>query len=589
MLHPDNAGAAYGASTSQAKQLYKAAPTGGTNGAIAMLLNQTPQSSPLYGVLQQAASTTQAVQSTNLTALPTQQWKSAISAWHGDTQQLAKNPAMSDQGALALFGADKQAQQQALQSYLGFAQQWLAAEDQTHVALERANEGYHINVKRSTDAFNRNQLVNQQAFNRSLQRQAKAAALALAEPYTRMQAGFVSDASGAIQNVNDKSKTYMNQLDQVKQLKKMGLTQNAVDQFSLGTQGNWQQTSQVFNDLSQNKNFIAQMNKAAQAALAAGHAAVADKSNVAVQQATQDYKISVANQRKEFNIGLGNMRQDLGLQQRYALQDLARAGTEYGNSAADINKKFIAKISDLPGYAKAKMGPNIIGLVKDMKASFKSAWADQFRGLPNPLDGGSSTTGAVDANGVATAWKSIAGARVDSVGTHSITIHKNGTIMTITGLSTIPAGITKDSVINVGEVLGTSTKSALKVSVKHTATSQPASTYAPPTALGGVTMMPQIRTVGEADPEAIIPLNRRGTSVIAAAMKDYMTFNDLKSNQTAGHSIVVHNTYNYDHSTAINGPISVVSQDPMDMMKKMQAKKQLTALTSKRGAMSSGG
>lgn len=93
-------------------------------------------------------------------------------------------------------------------------------------------------------------------------------------------------------------------------------------------------------------------------------------------------------------------------------------------------------------------------------------------------------------------------------------------------------------------------------------------------ALGGVATTPMKAMIAEAGhSEAVIPLNDRGVSVIAQAIGKYAMTYEAKVARTANYGTApVTTTYIQDYSTQVNGPITVKSNDPDDMLHKLEAK-----------------
>lgn len=88
--------------------------------------------------------------------------------------------------------------------------------------------------------------------------------------------------------------------------------------------------------------------------------------------------------------------------------------------------------------------------------------------------------------------------------------------------------------------------------------------------------------VGEHGPEAIFPLNDRGADFMASLMRRFAPGMDARSHPVRG-SIPASTTnyYNYkvDSSTNFTGPVTVQSQDPNEMARKLEMRRRHTALT----------
>lgn len=108
-------------------------------------------------------------------------------------------------------------------------------------------------------------------------------------------------------------------------------------------------------------------------------------------------------------------------------------------------------------------------------------------------------------------------------------------------------------------------------------------------ALGGVATRPTRALIAEAGSnEAVIPLNGQGVSVIAEAIGKYAMTYEARMARTAQHgtATVTNQTYIQDYSTQFNGEVKVVSNDPDDMARKLEARQRRRntyAVTGRRG------
>jgi TP901 family phage tail tape measure protein len=88
--------------------------------------------------------------------------------------------------------------------------------------------------------------------------------------------------------------------------------------------------------------------------------------------------------------------------------------------------------------------------------------------------------------------------------------------------------------------------------------------------------------VGEAGPEAVIPLNDRGADFMSDVFAKTNVGHSAKQVATAGYSQQIVNNYQairIDRSTTFAGPITVQANDPNAMVKELQAKQRQLALT----------
>ena len=93
--------------------------------------------------------------------------------------------------------------------------------------------------------------------------------------------------------------------------------------------------------------------------------------------------------------------------------------------------------------------------------------------------------------------------------------------------------------------------------------------------------------LGERGPEMVLPLNQQGVDYMLAVMQQYSAADAKRAvgaargvpTQSAGSTSYYSRV---DRSTNINGPITVQSNDPRDMLRKLEGEKRIAALTSPR-------
>jgi len=94
---------------------------------------------------------------------------------------------------------------------------------------------------------------------------------------------------------------------------------------------------------------------------------------------------------------------------------------------------------------------------------------------------------------------------------------------------------------------------------------------------------PRVIGVGEAGPEAAIPLNSRGVGVLAAAMVRYMTSENAAKIKSVAYATPITGstaaiTHSYDQRNQFSGQVNVVSTDPNEMARKLRARSRQQAL-----------
>lgn len=105
-------------------------------------------------------------------------------------------------------------------------------------------------------------------------------------------------------------------------------------------------------------------------------------------------------------------------------------------------------------------------------------------------------------------------------------------------------------------------------------------------AKGGIMTNRQRVDFAEDGPELAIPLNQQGINFLKSYITQSVSKDAIKQMMVGSYGSPVEfkgqgNVYN-DNSTQVNGPITVVSNDPNDMANKIAAKARYNRLTSRK-------
>lgn len=197
--------------------------------------------------------------------------------------------------------ARQQGQQMAsqqLNSERDYMKQRLMAQFQFEIASQRANEDYHKAVARANEDFALQQ-----------KRQAEDAAKAMYSPYQRIQAQPVWDVQNLMGNQSEQIRAMREQIANIRKLKKLGLSQEAIDQLSLYDPAKAQQTAEMVAELSSSRGEVGQLNR--QAHTRVQLAGQLTKEDPAVRRATQDFHTAMNRQAADFATQTKRMGEDL--------------------------------------------------------------------------------------------------------------------------------------------------------------------------------------------------------------------------------------------------------------------------------------
>lgn len=212
-------------------------------------------------------------------------------------------------------GQDLAAQQ--LNSERDYMKQRLMAQFQFEVASQRANEDYHKAVSRANEDFNRQQT-----------RQAEDAAKAMYSPYQRIQAQPVWDVQNLMGNEQEQISAMRTQVRNISELKRLGMSQQAIDQLSLYDPTKAQQVAEMVAELRGNRGEVHQLNRIA-----------SQRQQVAGQLVAQDPQVRRA--REDFRLAMGRQAQDFAVQNKRMAEDLHNADRELTGNMASLQKDMI--------------------------------------------------------------------------------------------------------------------------------------------------------------------------------------------------------------------------------------------------------
>jgi len=484
---------------------------------------------------------------------------------------------------------------------LSIVKQFVEARNNYNVQIARQNEQYHKTVMRSNRDFN-TQLANQdedyrigvkranEEFAISRRRQSEDFAKSVYSPFQRLTAARTADASGLLGNLKQQNKVIKEQMSNVAKLKKMGLSQQAIDTLDLFNPNNAQEVARLVVDFATNKNMIAQTNAEVKTRnkLAAEHES-SSLNQAAVRQdqdfdrrmslSQQDYERNIARAKAQHHRVLSDMRIDLRDSQTYAAEDLTRFGTEVDVTSGTIKTSLEKAFKGLPKVAKDNMSQALRDVTTDVKnwkgptIHFNSDVSTPRMTSYTKKTGRPTSPPLFDSliwNGRASAgnwyqdpeyqdyyWKLGRGNTFDvntgatkdphlGFAEHKYVYKSDGyhEKRAAGGLITGPGTKTSDSIpamLSHGEYV-----------VKADAVSK----Y-------GVHLL-----------EGINNMNFKSGSYVHGKESK------LSAMQGYASSITNHSSTQYDHSTQINGPITVQSQDPNQFMRQMQAKKRFQRLSS---------
>lgn len=129
---------------------------------------------------------------------------------------------------------------------------------------KRAYEDFNLSRKHAEDDFNRSRKRSEEDFNHQKELMARQTAKSMADVYSRINVQQTWDAQNLVMNVQDQAARFSKQIEDLKKLRKMGISSEAIKMLGLNDPRNAQQVARMVQDLQTMPELVGQFNQAAQ-------------------------------------------------------------------------------------------------------------------------------------------------------------------------------------------------------------------------------------------------------------------------------------------------------------------------------------
>ena len=229
-------------------------------------------------------------------------------------------------------GLDQQMAQY-LQQYQQYTVQLSYAQQDYYRQSSRAQYQYQIQMTRSQQDYLINLSHENRDFQRSTERSIQDFAAQALNPYTRVVAQPVFDAGQLLGNLQQQAQQMSQQLDNLKVARQHGLSNAVIQMLGLNDPNNAQQLSVLVNNMLSDPNLVSQLNNTAAQRLSMSKVFVTDPSNTSYQRSLQDFKTSLGDQKKQYDLQMNRAKQDFQTNMTWMNQDyqtqLERMGQAY--------------------------------------------------------------------------------------------------------------------------------------------------------------------------------------------------------------------------------------------------------------------
>jgi hypothetical protein len=397
------------------------------------------------------------------------------------------------------------------------------AEEDNRTSRERAERDFNKNAARSQEEFNKQRLRSIRDFNKSVRRMMEDQAASIYDPYKRIQAQQVWDARSLLTNLKEQNAALLKQTENIAKAKKLGLSQAVIDQLKLSDASNAQQLERILQDAQSDPSVVAGLNGAATQRADATQGLVEQGKDF--RHMTEDFQQGLKDSSADFATSQKNARADFATSMRDGAVDfqksLARGATDFqksmGRSFTDFVKSMARGETDYKktlARAKRQYLLTLTQMDEDLKKSRTRAQEDLVR-MGDEVGGGVEGVVKQFTNSIAAMPLSIRGKFSENLRT--IWSSASGDLKSFLDTYLSPYGLSSDifsgkspSDAGGGEHGGN----------QRGQDNKPTPPAPPPAdrgrhAQGVIALGAQEAIIGEAGPEAVIPLNSTGSSFMA--------------------------------------------------------------------------
>ena len=343
-------------------------------------------------------------------------------------------------------------------------------------------------------------------------------AASLYDPYKRIQAQQVWDAKSLLTNLQQQNEAMVKQTQNLAKARSLGISQQVLDQLKLSDSGNSQQLERFLQDIQGNPNLVGQFNSQAgqrqDAATGLTQESVSFKRqtedfNQGLKDSNADFKKSMKRAENDFNTSLADSRADFNKQMTRAQKDfdkqMARGEWDYnktlGRAERQYNKTLLNMDADL-ARSRRHAQEDLVHMAEDTSGGIQGIYKEfmaRTKALPNSIKKEFSEN---------------LKATIANAGTDLQTYLESADSPYQTIAAWLAAKLTG------GPVNTDESNRANARDHQDSANFNGSGSVAPTRrAAGVIATAPEYAMIGEAGPEAVIPLNHRGMAFVTGVMQ----------------------------------------------------------------------
>ena len=251
------------------------------------------------------------------------------------------------------------------------------SDEDFYLGRTRSLKAFGLQMARSTADYLKGVLRSQQDYRQQLKRAGEDSAKALIDPFTRLQTQPVWDTNSLLANMKEQLQAVNDQMENLRIVRKRGLSQAVIDMLGLSDPGKAQQLARIVADTTGDATQITDLNKSGGDRTKATTALASD--TVDVRRQNEDFRRGQKRGAEDFRQSMDRSRADFNLSLTQQLSDYNK---QMARGAAD-QKKMLDRSNTAYALSLVRMGNDFARSQQEFSASFETlqkATTDQMHG-----------------------------------------------------------------------------------------------------------------------------------------------------------------------------------------------------------------
>lgn len=473
---------------------------------------------------------------------------------------------------------------------------------------ERSEYNFQKGQTRAIEDFNKSRMRAMRDYNKQLARMVEDAASSMYDPYQRITAKATWDGRNLISNMQEQARKIREQVANIEKLKQAGLSQQAIDQLGLADASNAQQTASLASQVGADPTLAAGLNQAAGSKQASAQELLVNDSNKTYRRMRDDFNQSLADSESDFKKAMARQQEDYQRSLRQQDEDFNRSLTRQDESynrnrerGRLDHEKAMRRARTDQKTALRLQNDDFLQSRRDALEDLRIANEEIFVGPDGITALAARANAAVKASGIATKNSIIANNRLivadyEKTALKAVNVQAQASVNQFNSSADAQGNARqlRDQVTWIPGPGGKTKGGSWNYPPDYRG---PKFVFGPGNtpldsngrgmmAKGGIMTNRQRVDFAEDGPELAIPLNQQGINFLKSYITQSVSKDAIKQMMVGSYGSPVEfkgqgNVYN-DNSTQVNGPITVVSNDPNDMANKIAAKARYNRLTSRK-------